>query len=52
VNLGPHGHAEETLRFYALRLHEAGVIKSDPQKLLAQGTDWRFVEQLKKELKT
>jgi NitT/TauT family transport system substrate-binding protein len=42
---------EETLRFYALRLHEAGMIKSSPQKILAQGTDWRFLNELKKELK-
>jgi NitT/TauT family transport system substrate-binding protein len=41
----------DTLRFYALRMHEAGVIKSSPQKLIAQGGDWRFVNQLKKELK-
>jgi NitT/TauT family transport system substrate-binding protein len=43
--------AEDTLRFYALRLHEAGMIKSSPQKILAQGTDWRFFNELKKELK-
>jgi NitT/TauT family transport system substrate-binding protein len=42
---------DETLRFYALRLHEAGMIKSSPQKVLAQGTDWRFLNELKKELK-
>ena len=42
---------EDTLRFYALRLHEAGMIKSSPQKLIAQGTDWRFLNELKKELK-
>jgi NitT/TauT family transport system substrate-binding protein len=42
---------EDTLRFYALRMHEAGMIKSSPQKLLAQGTDWRFLKELKKELK-
>ncbi|MEQ1804384.1 MAG: ABC transporter substrate-binding protein [Burkholderiaceae bacterium] len=42
----------DSLRFYALRLHEAGFIKSNPQKLLAQGTSWRFIEQLKKEMKT
>ena len=42
---------EDTLRFYALRLHEAGMIKSSPQKILAQGTDWRFLNELKKELK-
>jgi NitT/TauT family transport system substrate-binding protein len=39
------------MRFYALRLHEAGMIKSSPQKLIAQGTDWRFLNELKKELK-
>jgi NitT/TauT family transport system substrate-binding protein len=42
---------EDTVRFYALRLHEAGMIKSTPQKIIAQGTDWRFLNQLKKELK-
>jgi NitT/TauT family transport system substrate-binding protein len=42
---------EDTLRFYALRLHEAGMIKSTPQKLIAQGTDWRFLNALKKEVK-
>jgi exodeoxyribonuclease-5 len=38
---------EDTLRFYALRLREAGMIKSAPEKIIAQGTDWRIVEQLK-----
>jgi NitT/TauT family transport system substrate-binding protein len=42
---------EDTLRFYALRLHEVGMINSPPQKLIVQGTDWRFVNELKKELK-
>ena len=42
---------EDTLRFYALRLHEAGFIKSSPQKIIAQGTEWRFLKELKKELK-
>ena len=36
---------------YALRLHEAGLIKSSPQKVIAQGADWRFLNELKKELK-
>jgi len=39
---------EDTMRFYSLRLHEKGVIKSSPQKILAQGTDWRFLNELKK----
>jgi NitT/TauT family transport system substrate-binding protein len=42
---------EDTVRFYALRLHEVGMLKSTPQKLIAQGTDWRFLNALKKELK-
>jgi NitT/TauT family transport system substrate-binding protein len=42
---------EDTLRFYALRLHEAGMIKSSPHKIIAQGTEWRFLNELKKELK-
>jgi NitT/TauT family transport system substrate-binding protein len=42
---------EDTLRFHALRLHEVGMIKSEPTKLIAEGTDWRFLNQLKKELK-
>jgi len=44
-------HPEDTVRFHSLRLHEAGMIKSNPQKILAQGTDWRFINELKKELK-
>ena len=43
--------AEDTVRFYALRLYEAGMIKSTPSKIIAQGTDWRFFNQLKRELK-
>jgi NitT/TauT family transport system substrate-binding protein len=42
---------EDTVRFYALRLHEAGMIRSSPQKIIAQGTDWRFLAELKQELK-
>jgi NitT/TauT family transport system substrate-binding protein len=43
--------AEDTIRFYALRLKEIGLIKSSPQKILAKGTDWRFLNELRKELK-
>jgi NitT/TauT family transport system substrate-binding protein len=43
--------AEDTIRFYALRLHEAGLIKLGPQKIIADSTDWRFLEELKRELK-
>jgi hypothetical protein len=43
--------AEDTVRFYALRLREAGFIRSSPQKIIADGTDWRFPDELKRELK-
>jgi hypothetical protein len=36
---------------YALRLHEIGIIKNTPQKIIAQGTGWHFLNELKKELK-
>ncbi len=42
---------EDTIRFYALRLHEVGMIKATPQKIIAQATDWRFLNELKQELK-
>jgi NitT/TauT family transport system substrate-binding protein len=42
---------EDTLRFYGLRLHDVGMIKTDPNKLIAQATDWRFLNELKRELK-
>jgi NitT/TauT family transport system substrate-binding protein len=52
----PYGKArqydpEDMVRFYALRLREAGVIKGTPQRIIAEGTDWRFLNELKKELK-
>jgi NitT/TauT family transport system substrate-binding protein len=39
------------MRFYALRLHEVGMIELSPNKLIAEGTDWRFLNELKHELK-
>jgi NitT/TauT family transport system substrate-binding protein len=42
---------EDTLRFYALRLHEAGLIQSNLNKLIAEHSDWRFLDELKRELK-
>jgi NitT/TauT family transport system substrate-binding protein len=43
---------EDAIRFYALRLRDAGMIKSSPNKILADGTDWRFWNELKRELKS
>ena len=42
---------EDSMRFYGLRLHEAGMLRTSPNTLLAEGTDWRFVNELKRELK-
>jgi NitT/TauT family transport system substrate-binding protein len=42
---------EDTVRWFALRMHEAGMIKSSPQKIVANGTDWRFLNEVKRELK-
>jgi NitT/TauT family transport system substrate-binding protein len=42
---------EDTIRFYALRLHEIGMITSSPQKIIAQGADWRSFNELRRELK-
>ena len=41
---------EDTIRFYALRLHELGIIKSSPDKIIARGTDWRFLKEVKREM--
>jgi NitT/TauT family transport system substrate-binding protein len=56
LNEVPYGtwrefHPEDSLRFFALRLHEAGMITSSPNKIIAEGTDWRFLNELKRELK-
>jgi NitT/TauT family transport system substrate-binding protein len=42
---------EDTIRFYSLRLREAGMIKASPNKIIADATDWRLLNQLKRELK-
>jgi NitT/TauT family transport system substrate-binding protein len=42
---------EDTLRFYGLRMREAGMIRSSPNELIAGHTDWRFLKELRQELK-
>lgn len=42
---------EDTLRFYALRMHRLGLIERSPEELVTRISDWRFLNQLKKELK-
>ena len=41
----------DTIRFYALRLRDVGMIKSSPNEIIAAGTDWRFLNEIKRELK-
>jgi NitT/TauT family transport system substrate-binding protein len=41
---------EDTIRFYALRLREAGMLKSSPAKIIADGADWRFLNDVRREL--
>jgi NitT/TauT family transport system substrate-binding protein len=43
-------HAD-SMRFYALRMREAGMLQADPEEIIAEGTDWRFLDELKHELK-
>ena len=43
--------AEDSIRFYALRMHELGLIKNSPKRIIADGTDWRFLDEVKRELK-
>jgi NitT/TauT family transport system substrate-binding protein len=41
---------EDTIRFYALRLREARMLKSNPAKIIADGADWRFLNEVRGEL--
>jgi NitT/TauT family transport system substrate-binding protein len=42
---------EDTVRWYTLRLKEAAFIKAVPQEIIADHTNWRFLNELKRELK-
>ena len=42
--------AEDAVRFWALRLREMGMIKSSPDTIIAKGTDFRFLKEVRKEL--
>jgi NitT/TauT family transport system substrate-binding protein len=42
--------AEDAVRFWALRMREFDMIKSSPDKIIATGTDWRFIKEVRKEL--
>ncbi len=40
---------EDSVRFWALRERELGMIKSSPDKIIATGTDFRFLKEVRKE---
>jgi len=40
---------EDSVRIYALRMHETGLIKSAPNKVISDATHWRFLNQLKRD---
>ncbi len=40
---------EDTIRFYALRMRDIGMIESNPQQFIDEHTDWRFMNELKRE---
>lgn len=41
---------EETMRFSALRMKESGDIKKTPDQIIKKNTDWRFYNELKREM--
>ena len=42
----------DSVRFYALRLKQAGLIKSTPDEIIKRGTDFRYLNELRKELQS
>jgi NitT/TauT family transport system substrate-binding protein len=41
----------DSVRFYALRMKQAGLIRSTPEEILKRGTDFRYLNELRRELK-
>ena len=41
---------EDTIRYYALRLREVGMLKTQPETFIKKHTDWTVVNELKEEL--
>jgi NitT/TauT family transport system substrate-binding protein len=41
---------EDTVRFWALRLKELGLIKHNPQEIISKNTDWSHIASLKNEM--
>jgi NitT/TauT family transport system substrate-binding protein len=42
--------SEDAVRFYSLRLREIGMIKSTPDHIIAKATDFRFLNEVKREM--
>jgi NitT/TauT family transport system substrate-binding protein len=42
----------DSVRFYALRLKEAGILKATPDEIIKRGTDFRYFMQLQKEVQS
>lgn len=40
-----------TMRFFSLRLRDAGLVKATPREIIARGSDFRFLDELRRELK-
>jgi NitT/TauT family transport system substrate-binding protein len=45
-----HYSPEDTIRFWALRLKELGIIKYSPQEIINRNTDWSHIASLKNEM--
>jgi NitT/TauT family transport system substrate-binding protein len=41
---------EDTIRFWALRLKELGIIQYSPQEIISKNTDWSHIASLKSEM--
>lgn len=41
----------DAMRFHGVRLHDVGLIRSSPKELIARGSDWRFLDELRHEMK-
>lgn len=45
-----HYDSVDSVRFYSLRLKEAGILETTPEEIIKRGTDFRYLSQLKREL--
>jgi NitT/TauT family transport system substrate-binding protein len=42
---------EDAIRFHGVRFFDNGMIKNGPNVIIERGTDWRYINELKQELK-